>query len=205
MKKILFTAFAIVAFALTSFAGPHSKEYQDVKKVLDEYEQNVNQATTCEDLESASISFYLNLLSLVDVEYDEDESVTEEEEQELNKYMESITNRLTSLQEQWGCDTGEEEEEEELIPTTKKEWDELLDQYDAVTKSLSNLKDLDFEDEDNIDLLLDVMGEANTVINRIDQADPANMTEKQNKRLEEIGNRFLEAAKAIGLIEDDED
>lgn len=205
MKKLLFTAFAVIALALTSFAGPHTKEYQDVKKVLNEYEQNVDKATTCEELESVSIEFYLTLMSLVDVEYDEDQTVTEEEERELNEHMESITNRLTSLQEQWGCNTEEDEEEEELIPTTKKEWDEILNQYDAVTIRLTGLKSLDLEDEDNLDLLLEVMDEANTVISRIDHADTANMTEKQNKRMEEIGGRFVEAAKAIGLIEDAED
>ena len=205
MKKLLFTAFAVIALALTSIAGPHTKEYQDVKNVLNQYEQNVNNATTCEDLETASIEFYLTLMSLIDVEYDEDQTVTEEEERELNEHMESITNRLTSLQEQWGCNTEEDEEEEELIPTTKKEWDEILNQYDAVTIRLTGLKGLDLEDEDNLDLLLEVMDEANSVISRIDNADTANMTEKQNKRMEEIGNRFVEAAKAIGLIEDVED
>lgn len=205
MKKLLFTAFAVIALALNSIAGPHTKEYQDVKNVLNQYEQNVNNATTCEDLETASIEFYLTLMSLIDVEYDEDQTVTEEEERELNEHMESITNRLTSLQEQWGCNTEEDEEEEELIPTTKKEWDEILNQYDAVTIRLTGLKGLDLEDEDNLDLLLEVMDEANSVISRIDNADTANMTEKQNKRLEEIGNRFVEAAKAIGLIEDVED
>lgn len=202
MKKLLFTAFAVIALALTSFAGPHTKEYQDVKKVLNEYEQNVDKATTCEELESVSIEFYLTLMSLVDVEYDEDQTVTEEEEQELNEQLESIGQKVVALQQQWGCNT---EEEEELIPTTKKEWDEILNQYDAVTIRLTGLKSLDLEDEDNLDLLLEVMDEANTVISRIDHADTANMTEKQNKRMEEIGGRFVEAAKAIGLIEDAED
>ena len=202
MKKLLFTAFAVIALALTSFAGPHTKEYQDVKKVLNEYEQNVDKATTCEELESVSIEFYLTLMSLVDVEYDEDQTVTEEEEQELDEQLESIGQKVVALQQQWGCNT---EEEEELIPTTKKEWDEILNQYDAVTIRLTGLKGLDLEDEDNLDLLLEVMDEANTVISRIDHADTANMTEKQNKRLEEIGGRFVEAAKAIGLIEDAED
>ena len=205
MKKLLFTAFAVIALALTSFAGPHTKEYQDVKNVLNEYEQNVNKATTCEDLETASIEFYLTLMSLIDVEYDEDQTVTEEEERELNEQMENIGQRVVALQQQWGCHTEEDEEEEELIPTTKKEWDEILNQYDAVTIRLTGLKGLDLEDEDNLDLLLEVMDEANSVISRIDNADTANMTEKQNKRLEEIGNRFVEAAKAIGLIEDAED
>ena len=205
MKKLLFTAFAVIALALTSFAGPHTKEYQDVKNVLNEYEQNVNKATTCEDLETASIEFYLTLMSLIDVEYDEDQTVTEEEERELNEQMENIGQRVVALQQQWGCHTEEDEEEEDLIPTTKKEWDEILNQYDAVTIRLTGLKGLDLEDEDNLDLLLEVMDEANSVISRIDNADTANMTEKQNKRLEEIGNRFVEAAKAIGLIEDAED
>ena len=204
MKKLLFTAFAVIALALTSIAGPHTKEYQDVKNVLNQYEQNVNKATTCEELENASIEFYLSMMGLVDVEYDEDQTVTEEEDQELNEQMENIGQRVTALQQQWGCDTGEEEKVE-LTPTTKKEWEELLDEYDAVALRLSILKDMDLEDEDNIDLLLEVMEEANDVISRIGHADPANMTEKQNKRLEDIGKRFVEAAKAIGLIEDDND
>lgn len=230
MKKIMFTAIAIVAMAMASFAantnatlftndggnataiektGGPSKEYLDIKKIMDEYEENVNKATTCEELDDAQIMFFLKLLGLVDDEYSESDSMTEKEEQQINAQMERIDKKVSSLQEQWQCPTEEEggdEEEpaENLIPTSTEEWDKLLDSYDALANKMNGMKSLDFSDEGNMSKLMEFLVEAEPIITRIDQADTEHMTEKQSARLEAISQRFLDAAKAMGLISDDE-
>ena len=207
MKKIMFTAFAVIALALTSFAGPHTKEYQDAKRILNEYEQNVNKATTCEDLENASMSLLFNLLSLVEVEYDENEAMTEQEEQEINEQMERIDKKVKNLQEQWGCETTEDTDddtsEQSVKPTTTEEWESIINDFDALVKKMDKIKDLDFEDEDNLDDLLEFIMEAQPLQERMDSADPETLTDRQAKRLEDLNDRFTAIAKQMGLIDED--
>ena len=207
MKKIMFTAFAVIALALTSFAGPHTKEYQDAKRILNEYEQNVNKATTCEDLENASMSLLFNLLSLVEVEYDENEAMTEQEEQEINEQMENIGQRAASLQQQWGCETTEDTDddttEQSVKPTTTEEWEIIINDFDALVKKMDKIKDLDFEDEDNLDELLEFIMEAQPLQERMDSADPETLTDRQAKRLEDLNDRFTAIAKQMGLIDEE--
>lgn len=207
MKKIMFTAFAVIALALTSFAGPHTKEYQDAKRILNEYEQNVNKATTCEDLENASMSLLFNLLSLVEVEYDENEAMTEQEEQEINEQMERIDKKVKNLQEQWGCETTEDTDddtsEQSVKPTTTEEWESIINDFDALVKKMDKIKDLDFEDEDNLDELLEFIMEAQPLQERMDSADPETLTDRQAKRLEDLNDRFTAIAKQMGLIDEE--
>lgn len=206
MKKIMLTAVALIA--MVTFTFGQSKEYLDAKKIIDAYEQNVNKATSCEELENASLDFFIQLLGLIDVEYTESEEMTEKEEKLINEQTDRISAKLESLQKQWNCQTEEDEEdaeeEKELIPTSTKEWDEILDSYDAVTKKVEKLKNIDLEDEADLSKLLEVLTEAEPIVTRIDSADTSNMTEKQSKRLDAINDRFYNAAKAIGLIDEDE-
>ena len=203
----MFTAFAVIALALTSFAGPHTKEYQDAKRILNEYEQNVNKATTCEDLENASMSLLFNLLSLVEVEYDENEAMTEQEEQEINEQMERIDKKVKNLQEQWGCETTEDTDddtsEQSVKPTTTEEWESIINDFDALVKKMDKIKDLDFEDEDNLDELLEFIMEAQPLQERMDSADPETLTDRQAKRLEDLNDRFTAIAKQMGLIDEE--
>ena len=91
---------------------PHTKEYQDMKKCLDNFEQALKGVSSCEDLEMASYDFVEALYSYADVEYEDDEKITEEEEQELNDQLERIRNNYINLQEQMGCETEEEESDD---------------------------------------------------------------------------------------------
>lgn len=208
MKKILFTALAILTMSMMSLAGnggPHTKQYLDIKALIDDYNESLNKAQSCEDLNTYQLTFFMALLSSVDQEYKEDEVMTEAEDKEIVEYMDQIDIKVAQLKEKWDCPEEEEQPEQELTPTSTQEWDEILDSYDAVTKKMEGLKGLDFEVEENMNKLLEVLMEANPVIQRIDQADTSNLTEKQDKRMQGIGQRFLDAAKAIGLVEEDEE
>lgn len=202
MKKIMLTAIALIATVMFTFG--QSKEYLDTKKIFDEYEQNVNKASSCEELEDATLDIFIQLLDLIDVEYTANEKMTEKEDQLLNDQAERINNKIESLQKQWGCQTEEDNEEvdevKELIPTSTKEWDELLNSYDAVTKKVEGFKFIDFENETDLNKLLEVLTEVEPIVTRIDNADTSTLTDKQSERLDAINDRFMHAAKAIGLL-----
>ena len=136
MKKIILIAIAVVSMALASYAGnvngispqsndgtqsieqgkPHSKEYLDYKKVLDEYEKDVKAAKSCEDLDNAALALFLNLLTSVEEEYDVSDQMTKEEDDLLSEQAERIDKMLKNLQAKWGCETEPEETEEFVEP-----------------------------------------------------------------------------------------
>ena len=99
MKKIMLTAIALIATVMFTFG--QSKEYLDTKKIFDEYEQNVNKASSCEELEDATLDIFIQLLDLIDVEYTANEKMTEKEDQLLNDQTERINNKIESLQKKW--------------------------------------------------------------------------------------------------------
>lgn len=206
MKKIMLTAVALIA--MVTFTFGQSKEYLDAKKIIDAYEQNVNKATSCEELENASLDFFIQLLGLMDMEYTASEEITEKENNMIVDQTNRIEAKYESLQKQWNCQTEEDdnnvEEVKELTPTSTKEWDELLNSYDAVTKKLEKLKTFDLENETDLNKLLEVLTEAEPIVARIENADTSNLTDNQFKRLDAINDRFYDAAKAIGLIDEDE-
>ena len=53
-------------------ADPHTKQYQDMKKILDEYEQEVKKATTCEELDNAAIAMFVKLMATTENTYDQE-------------------------------------------------------------------------------------------------------------------------------------
>lgn len=204
MKKTLLTAIVLIASVMFTFG--QSKEYLDAKKIIDSYEQNVNKATSCEELENASIDFFLQLLGLIDVEYTESEEMTEKEEKLINDQTDRITAKIESLQKQWDCETEEDEEEVvELIPTSTQEWDELINNYEAVTKKFEAIKSVDYDNDDDLNKLMELLTEAEPIVTRIDNADTENITEKQSKRLDAINDRFLKAAKRLGFVDEGEE
>ncbi len=207
MKKILLTALAILTMSMVSFAGnggPHTKEYREMKAMLDNYLEAIKKAQSCDDLDISQLDFIMAVLSFVDNEYEEDETMTEAEDKEIKEYMDQIDDRLAQLKAKWNCPTDGDEEEPELnlIPTSTKEWDELLDSYDAVTRKLSGMKTWDFSDETRMNMLLEVLNEAAPIVSRIDNADTEHLTDKQSKRLDDISEQFLQAARAIGLTDE---
>lgn len=224
MKKLTLITIAILGIALASFGSnsstaltntdnnssviekvkPHTKQYQDMKKIFDEYEEAVNKATSCDDLDNASIAFFVKILSLIEVEYKESELLTEQEEQELNEMTDRIERKIESLKMKWNCPVEEEEEEteEELIPTSSQEWEGIINEFEVFVNKLEKMKNLDFEDESNLDQLLELISDSSPLLQRIQQSDPETLTEKQSTRFEKLSARFENTAKAIGLLDD---
>ena len=224
MKKLTLITIAILGIALASFGSnsstaltntdnnssviekvkPHTKQYQDMKKIFDEYEEAVNKATSCDDLDNASIAFFVNILSLIEVEYKESELLTEQEEQELNEMTDRIERKIESLKMKWNCPVEEEEEEteEELIPTSSQEWEGIINEFEVFVNKLEKMKNLDFEDESNLDQLLELISDSSPLLQRIQQSDPETLTEQQSNRFEKLSVRFENTAKAIGLLDD---
>lgn len=200
----MLTALVLIATSLVSYAQ-YSKAYNDAKKITDAYEQNVNNAKSCEELDNASINFFIQLLGLVEVEYDESEEMTEKENELLEEQIDRITNKVESMKQQFDCPIEEEEEEVELIPTTTQEWDELINSYDIVTKKLESFKSVDYDNDDELNKLLEVLTEAEPIVTRIDNADTENITKKQSERLDAINDRFVKAAYRLGFAEEDEE
>lgn len=91
-------------------ADPHTKQYQDMKKILDEYEQGVKKATTCEELDNATIAMFVKLMATVENTYDQE--MTPEEGEEIEKQMNRIDIDIKQKQQQMGCEPEGEEGEE---------------------------------------------------------------------------------------------
>jgi hypothetical protein len=83
-------------------ADPHTKQYQDMKKILDEYEQEVKKATTCEELDNAAITMFVKLMATTENTYDQE--MTPEEGEEIEKQMNRIDIDTKQKQQQWGCE-----------------------------------------------------------------------------------------------------
>ena len=204
MKKIMLTALVLIATSLVSYAQ-YSKAYNDAKKITDAYEQSVNNAKSCEELDNASINFFIQLLGLVEMEYTESEEMTEKENELLEEQIDRITNKVESMKQQFDCPIEEEEEEVELIPTSTQEWDELINSYEAVTKKFEAVKSVDYENDDDLNKLMELLTEAEPIVTRIDNADTENITKKQSERLDAINDRFVKAAYRLGFAEEDEE
>lgn len=204
MKKIMLTVLVLIAASLVSYAQ-YSKAYNDLKKIADIYEQNVNNAKSCEELDNASINFFIQVMGLVEVEYDESEDMTEKEDELFEEQIDRITNKVDSMKQQFDCPIEEEEEEVELIPTSTQEWDELINSYEAVTKKFEAVKSVDYENDDDLNKLMELLTEAEPIVTRIDNADTENITKKQSERLDAINDRFVKAAKRLGFADEDEE
>ena len=66
------------------------------------------------------------------------------------------------------------------------------------------MKGLDFDDEKNLNKLLEFITDAQPLIEKLETADTDNLTDKQNERLERLYNRFLRIAEEIGLMDEDD-
>lgn len=225
MKKLTLIAFTILGMALASYAGnsfvpqqnanndgvaveqgkPHTKQYQDMKKLVDEYEQAIKKATNCEELDNADLAFIFSIFGLVEKEYAENEQLTEDEDQELSDQMDRVSKKADQLREEWNCPTDEGEGEEEdtvEIETSTEEWEQIINEFDAIVTQLEKMKGLDFDNEDNLDKLLEVVSPLQDLSSRIDRSTTDNLTAKQTSRLEDINNRLVKIATDLGLMDD---
>lgn len=109
MKKLFLTFVAVVIMALSTYAGPPTKEYQDATKCLDKFEQNLNKAESCDDIYIAALTFLVDIYSFEDVEYADNERMTEEEEEKLDKRLEQLEKRMEALQKRWDCSFGDDD------------------------------------------------------------------------------------------------
>lgn len=186
-------------------AGPHTKQYRDLKEVIDRYERDVKSATSCEDLNDAYDSYISSLLIMVfDDEYDYDDSdlLTDEESQELSDLGDRIDQLLTEKKNQFGCVEEEEEEETpEVVPTTTEEWDEIIAEYEVLLAKLEALRKQNLNKEQNLAKFYEIVQEHMDLIDRLDVSDESTITEAQDKRLTEINERIAVLTKEMGLVE----
>jgi hypothetical protein len=124
MKKLMLTAIVVVSISLASFAnnanamqcnsngstiesiekaGPHTKQYQDIMKLLDEFEQSIKKATSCEELDNAELAMLFKLMALTENKYTEE--ATPEENKEIEQKMNGIEIETQKLKQQFGCET----------------------------------------------------------------------------------------------------
>ena len=224
MKKILITALTIVSMVFASYAGnvgtplsthsgditiekdgPHTKQYRDLKEVLDRYEGDIKGAASCDDLLEAEDSFFSSILIMqFDSEYDYDESelMTDEESLELSEQGERIDQLIAQKMEHFDCEF--EEDDPELIPTSSEEWDEIIIEYEALLAQLEALRKQNLDAEKNLSKFLEITQEHMELITRIDNSDTSEITETQNHRLTQINDRIEVLVKEMGLIDDDD-
>lgn len=135
MKKLVLTVMAVVSMALISSASnmvssynaygggdkcyenvsPHTKQYIDLKKILDECEQEFKSGKSCDDMLVMDLT-YLSRLGEFTVEvYPENDQCTKEEEAELNAQLEQIKALVIGIHKQLNCDFGVEDMLDYLI------------------------------------------------------------------------------------------
>ena len=188
-------------------AKPHTKQYQDIQKFVDTFENAVNKASSCDDLDNARIEFYVNLLSLIEIDYDDNDLLTEEEDQEISDRVDRINSKVESLQKKWACpieenDVDEDEVDLDLIETSTEEWEEIINEFDAIVTQLEKMRGLDFDDDKNVDKLLETVLPLEQLSDRMDHSSVDNMTVKQTDCLEAINDRLVNIATALGLMDE---
>lgn len=186
--------------------GPHTKQYRDLKEILDRYEQDLKGATSCEDIGEAEDSFYSSLLIMQfdsDYDYDESDLMTDEESQELEEQGNRIDALIAQKMEQFGCKE-DLDEESTLTPTTTEEWDEIIKQYEVFVSELEKLERRNLSIEQNQEEFMSLIQRYMELIVRIDSSDPSSLTDKQVNKLTEINDRINTLAQKMGLIDDEE-
>ena len=222
MKKLFLTAITIVSMAFVSYAGnvdvnplntnggeltvekdgPHTKQYLDLKEVLDRYERDIKGATSCADLDDAYDSFFSSILIMQfdsEYDYDESEQMTEEESTELKEQGDRIDLMIAQKNNQFGCET--EESAPEMIPTTTEDWDNIIAEYEILLSKLEALRKQNLDVEQNLNGFLEITQEHVELLDRLERSDESTVIERQHKRLMEINDRIAVLTREMGLVE----
>ena len=77
-------------------------------------------------------------------------------------------------------------------------------EFDGIVTQMEKMQNLDFDKDENVDKLVEVVMPLQQISERMDRSSVDNITDKQTRRLEEINNRLVTVATALGLLEDDE-
>lgn len=128
MKRLFFSLIIVITMSGASFAGnvkQFTQEYLFTKYFYDQYEQSLDKANSCEDLDKARAVFLSNLDAISVVIYSDDDKLTQEEQSELDSQLERIQKKVEQLQESWNCLEEESEddassEEFEMIMAVEK-------------------------------------------------------------------------------------
>lgn len=182
MKKVMLTALAIVMMTVAAFAGntggPHTKQYLDIKEVLDQYENNIKSAESCDDLESAELMFFFSLLASIEDEYDEAEMMTDEESDLISEQADRIEKRIKLLQQYWGCETE----------------DDSVSDYEKVMSALDELESA-INSARSCDELNDAVGR---FLDQTENIDGSTFTDDESdaftKKSDRIGNKLSNKA-----------
>ncbi len=106
MKRLIFSLITVVTMSWASYAGnvkQFTQEYQFTKYFYDQYEQSLEKANSCEDLDKAREVFLSNLDAISVVVYSDDDKLTQEEQSELDSQLERIQKKVELLQKSWSC------------------------------------------------------------------------------------------------------
>ena len=103
MKKLMLIFIAIAVMTLSSYAGPHSKEYLDKKRCYDQYELDIKKSNSCEELDKAKQAFIISAFTVFNTKYTDNEKLSQEEEKELDNQMRRIQNKVDVLRDHWDC------------------------------------------------------------------------------------------------------
>ena len=121
MKKLMLTVIVVLSMSLAAFASnanatqfnsnggniaiekadPHTKQFEDLMKILNEYEEDLKKATTCEELDNADIAMFIKLMATAENNYTEE--ATPEENKEIMEYMNRLEIESKQLGEKFGC------------------------------------------------------------------------------------------------------
>ena len=99
----------MVAFA--SCDKKETKQFLDQKDIIKEIETLIDEAETCDDLSYAAFGFLA--LAVDDTEYAEDEKITSDEEQEIEKMLEELSKKMEEKSQTMDCANQEPSEEYE--------------------------------------------------------------------------------------------
>ena len=121
--------------------------------------------------------------------------------------MDRINSKVESLQKKWACpieenDVDEDEVDLDLIETSTEEWEEIINEFDAIVTQLEKMRGLDFDDDKNVDKLLETVLPLEQLSDRMDHSSVDNLTAKQTDRLEAINDRLVNIATALGLMDE---